>query len=226
MQETEVVIGSVVAKEGGGTETVTEIGGFDDEKGWQAYLEQYLPPGFLDTCEGEEIASRVGYWLRGRFVFNAAVRLFCVMSGDSDPFSAEIDETHIVEDLKEKIKTERGITVNAVALTLCEIKIDVSNDNDYTRIMNSISQGDYDFANKQKLNVTREISMFFTRDSNKTIEVLVELPPGEPIDSRACGNVVPMARVRQLDAPFHSRTPRHTQSVDQSSLKTRKSLPI
>ena len=58
--------------------------------------------------------------------------------------------------------------------------------------------------------------MLFTRDSNKTIEVLVGLPPGEPIDSRACGNVVPMAHVRQLDAPFHSRTPRHTQSVDQS----------
>ena len=85
------------------------------------------------------------------------------MSGDSDPFSVEIDETHIVEDLKKKIKTERGITVNAVALTLYKIKIDVSNDNDYTRIMNSISQGDYDFANKQKLNVTRDLDVVYKR---------------------------------------------------------------
>jgi hypothetical protein len=73
MTEVQNVIGSVVAKERGGPETVTEIGGFDDESGQQAYLEQYLPPGFLDTPLGKEIASRVGYWLRGRFVFNAAV---------------------------------------------------------------------------------------------------------------------------------------------------------
>jgi hypothetical protein len=49
------------------------VGGFDDEGGQRAYLEQYFPPGFLDTPEGKEIVSRVGYWLRGRFVFNAAV---------------------------------------------------------------------------------------------------------------------------------------------------------
>ena len=72
MREVESFVGSVVAKEGGPV-TVTEIGGFDDEDGRRAYLEQYLPPGFLDTSEGKEIAFRVGYWLRGRFVFNAAV---------------------------------------------------------------------------------------------------------------------------------------------------------
>ena len=73
MQKVTAVIGSVVAKEGGSAETVTEIGAFDDENGRQAYLEWYLPPGYLDTSEGKEIASRVGYWLRGRFVFIAAV---------------------------------------------------------------------------------------------------------------------------------------------------------
>jgi hypothetical protein len=74
MRDVWTVIGSVVAKEGGGNrETVTEIGGFDDEGGRRAYLEQYFPPGFLDTPEGKESASRVGYWLGGRFVFHAAV---------------------------------------------------------------------------------------------------------------------------------------------------------
>ena len=74
MEEVETVLGSVVAKEGGHQEQerVTEIGGFDDEGGQRAYLKRYLLPGFLDTSEGEELASRVGYWLRGRFVFNAA----------------------------------------------------------------------------------------------------------------------------------------------------------
>ncbi len=71
MHEVEDVIGSVVAKELEDPvpfDMVTEIGGFDDEDGQLAYLNQYLPPGYLDTSQGKEIASRVGYWLRGRFV--------------------------------------------------------------------------------------------------------------------------------------------------------------
>ena len=71
MREMEPVLGSAVGKHGRTTVTVTEIGGFDDEDGRRAYLERYFPPGFLDTSKGKEIVSRVGYWLRGRFVFNA-----------------------------------------------------------------------------------------------------------------------------------------------------------
>ena len=73
MTDVQIVITSAVAKERSGPSTsVTEVGGFDDEHARRAYLEKYFPPGFLDTSEGEEIVSRVGYWLRGRFVFNAA----------------------------------------------------------------------------------------------------------------------------------------------------------
>jgi len=73
MREVETVLGSTVAKERCLSTTVTEVGGFDDEDGRRAYLEQYFPHDLLDTSEGKEIASRVGYWLRGRFVFNATV---------------------------------------------------------------------------------------------------------------------------------------------------------
>ena len=73
MREVETVMGSAVAKLGLGPETVTQIGGFDDEDGRRAYLERYFPPGFLGTSEGKLLAYRVGFWLRGRFVFNAAV---------------------------------------------------------------------------------------------------------------------------------------------------------
>ena len=130
-------------------------------------------------------------------------KLFCVMSGDSSPFSAEIDETHTVDDLKWKIKTKKAKldSVAADALTLYKINIDISDDDNYTRIMNLISKGDYDFANKQKLNPSRKISKLFGGDSDETIDVLVELPPGEPMDSRACGNVV---LLDQFDAPFHA----------------------
>ena len=59
MQEVKTVISSAVAREGdaGCPETVTEIGGFDDEGGQQAYLKQYFPPGILT----QEIVSQVGY---------------------------------------------------------------------------------------------------------------------------------------------------------------------
>ena len=104
------------------------------------------------------------------------------MSGDSECFSVEIDETHRVEDLKEKIKTKREITFNAAALTIYKIEIEISDDDEYTRITNLISQGDYDFPNKQRLSPSRKISMAFGGDLDETIEVLVELPPGEQID--------------------------------------------
>ena len=73
MREVVTFRGRAVAKEGGYPEIVTGLGGFDEEDGRRAYLEKYFPPGFLDTSEGEEVASRVGLWLRGRFVVNAAV---------------------------------------------------------------------------------------------------------------------------------------------------------
>ena len=70
MTDVQTVTGSMVAQEGSGSsETVTEVGGFDEEDGRRAYLEKYFPPGTLDTPEGEEIVSRVEYWLRGRFSF-------------------------------------------------------------------------------------------------------------------------------------------------------------
>ena len=71
IQGAETVISSAVATEGTHGPLVTETGGFDDGVGQRAYLERYLPPGFLDTPLGKEIESRAGYWLRGRFVFNA-----------------------------------------------------------------------------------------------------------------------------------------------------------
>lgn len=75
MREVEAVLGSAVLKEGGGQgggpETVTEIGGFDEEGSQRAYLERSFPPGSLDTPKGKEITSQVGYWLCGWFIFSA-----------------------------------------------------------------------------------------------------------------------------------------------------------
>jgi hypothetical protein len=70
MQDLETVLGSAVAKERGQPrpETVTDIGAFDDEEDQRVYLEYYLPRRFLDRDSGRALASRVGYWLHGRYV--------------------------------------------------------------------------------------------------------------------------------------------------------------
>jgi len=135
----------------------------------------------------------------------------CAILGVSSEFEVEVDETRNILDLKQAIKAENKNTLanhDAIVLTLYKTSLDISNDDNYTKIMDEISKGG-DNLNKQKLIPSRKISTFFGGDSDGVIQVLVELPPGEPIDPRACGNVVPMAHVRQLDAPFHSRTPRH-----------------
>jgi len=74
MRKVDIVNRSVVAKEGGCSNLVTEIGAFDDQDARRAYLKQYFLLGFLDTSLGKQIESQAGYWLRGWFVFNAAVR--------------------------------------------------------------------------------------------------------------------------------------------------------
>jgi hypothetical protein len=73
MQDSETVLVSAVAKESGPPppEMVTDLGAFDNEEDQRAYLEYYLPPGFLETDGGKAMASWEGYWLHGRCVNNA-----------------------------------------------------------------------------------------------------------------------------------------------------------
>ena len=67
MADMETVLGSVVAKESGlRSETVTNVGAFDDDASLRVYAEPYLPPKFVDTPAGKELLSRMGYWLHGR----------------------------------------------------------------------------------------------------------------------------------------------------------------
>ena len=74
MREVETVLGSVLAKVGGlSPTTITDVGGFDDKVIQRAYLEQYLPPGLLDTTIGKDILSQAQSRLRGRFVCKASV---------------------------------------------------------------------------------------------------------------------------------------------------------
>ena len=62
----ESVLSSAVAKEGQEVVVVTDLGAFDSGEDQRAYMEQYLPPQFLDTSSGTELALRAAYWLHGR----------------------------------------------------------------------------------------------------------------------------------------------------------------
>jgi hypothetical protein len=63
----ENVLGSVVAKETGRTsETITDVGAFNDDQGHRSYMESYLPDHLLKSDSGKGLVSRVGYWLHGR----------------------------------------------------------------------------------------------------------------------------------------------------------------
>jgi len=66
MEKTDVVLSSRIAKEGGEVQTFTDLGVFDSEEGQRAYMERYLPSGFLNGPSGEKLASRAAYWLHGR----------------------------------------------------------------------------------------------------------------------------------------------------------------
>lgn len=82
-----------------------------------------------------------------------------LISGNST-FAVEIDETHTVGDFKEKIETKMTPELDALAadaFTFYKINISISDDDNYTTIMNAISQGDYGFGNKQKPNPSCEV---------------------------------------------------------------------
>jgi hypothetical protein len=69
IRELDEVFTSAVAKEPQPPEMVVNIGSFDNEETQTAYLRLYLPTGLLDTTIGKALASRVVFWLHGRFVW-------------------------------------------------------------------------------------------------------------------------------------------------------------
>ena len=64
MEKNDDVLG--IAKGGGEVLTFTDLGVFDSEERQRAYMERYLPLGFLNGPSGTVLASRAAYWLHGR----------------------------------------------------------------------------------------------------------------------------------------------------------------
>ncbi|KAG8836664.1 hypothetical protein FRC18_010929 [Serendipita sp. 400] len=100
MEEVQTVLGSAVAKEGGQEpETVTELGGFENEQNQRAYLEHYLPSGFFNTVSAEGVASRAGYWLLGRHRFTATYLSRLIQMSFESPHAVLNDFVHGMTDI-------------------------------------------------------------------------------------------------------------------------------
>ena len=104
------------------------------------------------------------------------LKLLCIKPG-SEGFLVNIYENETMGDLKRKIKEACAPEFDALRadmLTLYRINVDIFDDKDYHRIIDEISRGSYEFEPKDELIPWRLISQFFQRNSEGTIEVLVD----------------------------------------------------
>jgi Crinkler effector protein N-terminal domain len=111
-------------------------------------------------------------------------KLLCIVIGEKAPFSIKIDDTELVDDLKDAIKKKKEHTLGAFdadALNLYKINVNISNDDTYDKMIHDISRSDY---KKWKLNPSFKVSEYSgeTGFPEKTIHILVDFPSGEPID--------------------------------------------
>ncbi|SRR5258706_7924949 len=111
--------------------------------------------------------------------------ILCIQPG-SDPFLVDVDATTTVYRLKEMVQAKRVPHLDSIAaneLKLYKINIDISDDDNYARINRDIANGVYKFNEQGVLNPSQKVSKYLQRDLEGVIQVLVKLPPGEPIDS-------------------------------------------
>ena len=111
--------------------------------------------------------------------------ILCIQPG-SDPFLVGVDMTMTVFHLKQIIKAIRAPALDAIpadALELYKINVDISSDDEYARIQHEIANDVYKFNEQGELNPSQKVSKYLQQDLGDVIQVLVKLPPGEPINS-------------------------------------------
>ncbi|KAG0039254.1 hypothetical protein BGZ89_007933, partial [Linnemannia elongata] len=100
--------------------------------------------------------------------------LFCLVDGDSVPFSVDIDASKTVDHLKDAIKTKKAPRFDDVAadeLTLWRVSIRDDDDNDLPVLLDTVPE-------KKKLKATAKLSKVFdTELPDDTIHIIVQRPP-------------------------------------------------
>ncbi|KAF9318898.1 hypothetical protein BG006_003119 [Podila minutissima] len=111
---------------------------------------------------------------------NNLLTLFCLVDGEWNPFSVEVDRTKTVDTLKDAIKDKNAIAfadVDAKMLTLWSVSIPVSDDDDddddeVPIYINNIPKDD-----RKKLKATRELRGVFGDEAAKNmIHIIVQRP--------------------------------------------------
>ena len=117
-------------------------------------------------------------------------KLFGVIPNGKPTFVVNIDEAETVADLKVAIKAVKAIELNHIDpdnLTLYRINLNGLEEEEYIKEAKRIAEED--LANREKLNVVKRLNTIFgsSGPTEGNIHILVVLPPGEPIYSRARG---------------------------------------
>jgi len=112
--------------------------------------------------------------------------IWCIVVGETIPFSVEVHQTETVDELKDHIKKETKPTFDAFdadQLTLYKIDVDATDKNTYIKIVQDISQDLSDTEKATKLDALDELSEVFGTmgPPKKSIHILVECPAGESI---------------------------------------------
>jgi len=122
--------------------------------------------------------------------------IFCFIPGDRSTFSVSINETESVDNLRDKIKAKKSNElkhVDAAKLTLYRVEVDKSCDKK-TRIseLERLSQTLNECLELE--DEERQLSEAFGESppQGKKYYILVQVPKGESIHSRACGAVALM----------------------------------
>jgi hypothetical protein len=111
----------------------------------------------------------------------------CLLEGDPVAFTVEIDEPRNVSSLKKEIKKDKAVTladVDADDLTLYHVNLKYVNSDEQARI----TQVKEALKGSEPLRPLRKLSNIkdgFPEDED-LVHIIVQLPPSESIDSRAC----------------------------------------
>ena len=114
--------------------------------------------------------------------------IFCILPDDRPTFLVDIPETRLVEHLKDAIKSKIPLTlkdIEAHDLTLYQINLDESDEAEYKRRAKILAK---DLNSLVKLGSSMKLKTVFGSSGplEGKIHILVMLPSGEPISSRAC----------------------------------------
>ena len=116
-------------------------------------------------------------------------RIFCALPDGRPTFPVKIAKTETVGDLKNAIKVEIPLSLNGIEardLTLYQVNLDCSDKKEYIKQAKLLAENP---GNLLELDPPETLTTVFwpSGPTEQKINILAVPPPGEPVNSRACG---------------------------------------